>query len=220
MRSIAVLVVASVGAGPALAQHQPKAEPTPEHTATGKPLEWRWYGWQTLGVDVLAAALALAVSAESVDPDYPYYGLIALGSPAVHLAHARPGSAGASLAMRVMFPLLLGYRHDARCDDVFENRTECRERKWEEMVKGAAIAVVADAAVLTWERVRASSDPSPTKLPWLAVDIAAAYQLDMSESGREELGGGGVHVGTWFGVARYAQARRRTTLSTRECGRR
>lgn len=77
----------------------------PEHDAEPEPREpaRKWYGWQTLIVDLSLMEVLLASLVTAHDPERAsaiYLGGTALAPPAIHLANRQPGKAGISLAIR------------------------------------------------------------------------------------------------------------------------
>jgi hypothetical protein len=88
-------------------------------------MQEHWYGWQTLAMDAAwVGLLGIAVTAIAVDPAFNDEGapnavaIIAMvpavptylfGAPIVHAAHGHWDRAGASLALRIGAPIVLGY---------------------------------------------------------------------------------------------------------------
>jgi len=60
----------------------------------------KWYGWQILASDLASVGCVVATKGDGCVLFY------LLGGPAVHLAHARPGLAGLSLAGRILLPAI------------------------------------------------------------------------------------------------------------------
>lgn len=107
----ATLFAAGLASRCAFAQTEaPVAHPPPQEpravedrtTARPKPPATPWYGWQTLAVDAVAAAMFFGgYAADSRWVGRAGVGVFALGPPVVHGLHRRPLSAGLSLGARV-----------------------------------------------------------------------------------------------------------------------
>jgi hypothetical protein len=95
---------------PTLSTAAPSTRGEPAEDSVVRPRESRWYGWQTLLVDVPAiVAFAVPSPRGPAALTYAGLGLYALGAPAVHLGHGRGGIAAADLGLRVGAPLVLGF---------------------------------------------------------------------------------------------------------------
>jgi hypothetical protein len=151
-----------------------RAEPAPDASrAQTAPLTERrerarrWYGWQTLTFD--AAALGVGVTGVSLHEAHPGAGVVlgatgllgySLSGPVVHWAHARPGAAGASLALRLGLPLLtvgvLSGGAAARCPGTGgpDDERYCERMERTLLVAGSLSLLAAsllDASFLGWE---------------------------------------------------------------------
>jgi len=165
----------------------PTAPPAPTR-ATADPPTTDWYGWQTLIVDgaSIATGSVLASTLEFDPNEQPsdlgligatWYGLGAVGAPAVHYAHGNAGVGAASLSLRVLVPPVAGFvgflgtcmgRGDIEHDCVVDGYTGGT------LVGLAGVATI-DAALLAWERERPEATPTRSWYGWqlLVVDGAA-----------------------------------------------
>lgn len=127
----------------------------------------RWYGWQTLTFD--AAALGVGLTGVSLHDAHPGAGVVlgatgllgySLSAPFIHWVHARPGAAGASLALRLGLPLLtlgiLSGGAAARCPGMGGSDDEryCERMERTLLVAGSLsllAASIVDASLLGWE---------------------------------------------------------------------
>jgi hypothetical protein len=84
----------------------PAAASTPASSAP----ETRWYGWQTILVDIGSVGLGVAVGRAAGTGAGLAVGLTgyAIGAPIVHLAHGEGGDAGVSVGLRLGLPLVAG----------------------------------------------------------------------------------------------------------------
>jgi hypothetical protein len=138
-----------------------RAEPLPPEpavaplapTLVAAPSEpQRWYGWQTLAVDVLCAG-ALSLDLQANAPygfdnrgGVPFAG-VELGAPIIHAVHHHWVHAAVSLAARVVIPSLV-----ALATGVQDNDWSNRDASWG-FVGGALAVGVVDAA-LSWDESR------------------------------------------------------------------
>lgn len=134
--------------------HDPPASPP----APANPQRRQWYGWQTLLVDLGAAAAFAA---------HPAAGLAgyAFAPPVVHAAHRNERSMLMSLGLRVGAPIVGGVAvlglakarvlcpNEGPDDDTFRCSTGLFALAF---LGGMATAIVVDAAVLSRERERSS----------------------------------------------------------------
>ena len=107
LATAATLLLGSVGTT-AFAQAGPSAK---EREGLDRPAsKQRWYGWQTLTVDAVPAALFSSALPANEGQEVVLWGLgsvsFALGGPIVHAAHGRPLTAFGSLALRLGLPVL------------------------------------------------------------------------------------------------------------------
>lgn len=126
--------------------------------APGKPeMETRWYGWQTVLLDI--STLAVSLAAES--PHAAGISYLAAG-PLVHVLHGQYENAGISAALRVLAPAVgaaPGLILMTSCDG-----WGCLPGGLAALVgagAGGLVAVVVDAAVLSKERVPAPPESPP-----------------------------------------------------------
>jgi hypothetical protein len=145
--------------------------------------EREWYGWQTLLID--GAGIATGIAASNAIDANPgklgmtagtWYGIGALGAPAVHYAHRRWYIGLADFGMRALAPPLIGFFGLlASCwsnHDSFE--VSCARSGWG---TGSLIGLVGASAVdaLLLSRASNVSDSQPQKhwygLPILAIDL-------------------------------------------------
>ena len=109
---VLLAILTSIGAslaapGPAVAQEWVPGPPAPPPTAA--PSEWRWYGWQSMGLDTVAATFfGLAAQLDARDRDtrdgliIAGVGVYAFGGPIVHYARGQDGRAWLSLASAML----------------------------------------------------------------------------------------------------------------------
>ena len=131
------------------------------------PPESRWYGWQTLVADGAALTLlSVGISLES--SGLAAAGLLgyALGSPAVHVGHARPltalGSAGLRIALPATGMLLAPELGNCQHDEEPSLASCTTESRVVGTLLGAAVAIALDASWLARESV--PEQPAPRKL--------------------------------------------------------
>jgi hypothetical protein len=168
--SAACLALSLVGARPARAQVVPNyvfdAPPTPAWGTPAQPsppeppeTPQRWYGGWILAADGLALVSTAAISSadDSLGPKL-WAAAWLLDGPVVHVAHARPGAAVGSLALRVGLPIAggaLGY--------LVETGGRPDRSEWFDGLGGALIgglvgivaAETVDTAALAWKSERA-----------------------------------------------------------------
>jgi hypothetical protein len=158
--------VAPMYGAPAYWSAPPPSGWTPMADAGSQPAS-RWYGWQTLAADGAALTLlSIGISLES--SALSAAGLLgyALGSPAVHVGHARPLTALGSAGLRIALPatgMLLGSEL-RNCDQVEGPRSiSCTT---ESLVVGSLIgAAVATALDASWLARESAPEPdAPRKL--------------------------------------------------------
>jgi hypothetical protein len=97
--AVAVVLSLLLSCSSTLAFAADEPEPAPSRT---------WYGWQGLGVDLLAVGMFAASMTEGVDGDadplaWGALGVYLVGTPLVHLAHGGP--VGKSLGLRLGLPV-------------------------------------------------------------------------------------------------------------------
>ena len=145
----------------------------------------RWYGWQSLAID--AAGIACAATFRQGLCMTPF----ALSGPLVHLAHGRPGLAGASLGIRlagVTLGALIGAGNDGCVERPLRTETVETESGYTTVVTGgnhcplrvsatgalvgAAIAAAVDAA-LGFERLPPEA-PAPRAARTIEPSISIA----------------------------------------------
>jgi hypothetical protein len=152
---VAALLATSLSrARPAAAEEQffdaPPAAPPPRE---------QWYGWQTLAVDGVAAAMATTALALKTGAATDFWGLgigtYALGAPIIHVVHGRPWVGLGDLGLRLGVPfvgMFIGsqFDHHMTCVD----NTDCTLSDTGMIAGGligaSAISVI-DAAALTYE---------------------------------------------------------------------
>ncbi|HTA18318.1 MAG TPA: hypothetical protein VK989_03445 [Polyangia bacterium] len=130
----------------------PAVAPLAPTLAAGPPQPQRWYGWQTLAIDVLSAgALALDVRANGARgfDDRAFFPLagVEVGAPIVHAMHRHWVHAAISLAARVVVPSLI-----TLAVGVQDNDWSNRDASWG-FVGGALAVGVVDAAS-SWDAPR------------------------------------------------------------------
>jgi len=126
----------------------------------------RWYGWQTLSLDVASLTIGAIGVNHMGEPGSTsiLMGSIgitgyALGAPVVHWMHGQPGKAATSLGLRLGLPLipvgLLSASSAAGCSGANEDDAhDCRLMLRTIAVVGAVGMLVAsgvDAGALSWE---------------------------------------------------------------------
>jgi hypothetical protein len=132
-----------------------------------------WYGYQNLGAD--GAALALAIGGAAMQENGELLGVAslltyALGSPIIHAVNGEGGRAAGSIALRLGLPLVLGGIGAATAPPCGENEQLCFNGLGE-FVLGVAIggvsAIVIDDFVLAHKtrRVYHESTWTPTVAP-------------------------------------------------------
>ncbi|MFO7177428.1 MAG: hypothetical protein DIU78_001900 [Pseudomonadota bacterium] len=144
-----------------------KAEPSP--VPEPPPVE-RWYGWQTLIVDAAAIVTGVAIAAsvrdDIADPPTPlgtvsfaWYGLGAVGAPAVHYAHRRLGTGATTFGLRATVPVLTSlFGVVASCGRGRKGGTCADDGAAAGALTGLVGVAALDAAVFGWERY--SQEPS------------------------------------------------------------
>ncbi|HKY36721.1 MAG TPA: hypothetical protein VJN18_12315 [Polyangiaceae bacterium] len=127
----------------------------------------RWYGWQTLSLDVASLTIGAIGVKDMGEPGSTsiLMGSIGitgytLGAPFVHWVHGQPGKAASSLGLRIVLPLipvgLLSASSAARCPGANEedDAQHCRLVLRTMAVLGTVGMLVAsgvDASALSWE---------------------------------------------------------------------
>ena len=148
-----------------------------------------WYGYQTFAPDALALTVFL-VAGDQGDSG-PVVGTVAglylLGGPLVHGLHRRPGAVVGSVAMRVLLPfasMAVGSAV-ADCSVRVVNDENCDfGEKIVGFAVGMGLAMIADAALLSWER--------PTAHPAAAPAAHASASPSVALSPVPLRGGGGL----------------------------
>jgi hypothetical protein len=158
--------------------------PASTAASTGPPA--RWYGWQTLIVDSIAASLAIAgVDSRQDTVTYSGLTLYAVGPPVVHGLHQRPGAALADVALRAGAPVLLALIgvgiEDATtppCQDTGDMCFRGLGGGFIGAVAGYAAALAIDTLVLARERPsddgRKDGPPAPTASSLLLTPVVTA----------------------------------------------
>lgn len=130
--------------------------------------EQYWYGWETLTVDAVSAALLVAGASTDLEELGAVGGVgYFLGSPVVHWSHGNVAKGFGSLALRVAATAVLGFGSvvcfNSRSSD---NTLPCGVAVLGVVAVPAAVAV--DAAVFAYDEP-ASRDPlaSTNLVPWL-----------------------------------------------------
>ena len=145
LRPVAWLVVV-LSISSTTAAHADEISPGPQPS----PVESRtWYGWQILGVDALAiGALSIDVASRSQGPSnavgIPCLTAFVVAGPIIHGSHRRWGGVAASVARRILLPLVATFSGGAQQGD-WSNRDAA-----EGLIAGMAAASLVDAA-LAWD---------------------------------------------------------------------
>lgn len=209
--TVRVAAVALTVAKPILADPAAKSEGTPPRGDT-------WYGAQTLAVDgagILAGGIAAATLDFSPRHEPPklglvagaWYGVGAVGAPAVHYAHGNVGLGMASLGFRTLIPPVTGFfgligvcvgRGDFEHDCVVDGYVGGT-------LAGLAGAAAFDAGVLAWDRPPRKEEPERY---WygaqtLAVDAGTlAFGAYIAATGPRSKSGQKLHpaLATWVGA--------------------
>jgi hypothetical protein len=138
------------------------------------PPKRRWYGWQTLLLDVPSLALWIGGAAAS-----PQSGALAvagftgfvLGGPIVHAAHGHWGKAGASIAFRAGTVLIAGVGAVGCISDSVSSESGCRGGYAALLVVGSLgvlAAVAVDAAFIAREDVKPDNGDRVAVRVWIA----------------------------------------------------
>jgi hypothetical protein len=152
-----------------------------------------WYGYQTFAPDALALTIfVVAGGVRAEDPAVATVaGLYLLGAPTVHALHRRPGAVVGSLSLRILLPFLSSTVGSvvANCGNQVVNDEACDfGERFVGFGVGMVLAMVADAALLSWERptppVRPTTPPAPR--------AAATTTTTLSLSPVPLRGGGGL----------------------------
>lgn len=178
---LAISKLCSAQSAPRSATPASEADDAPSRAPTR-----RWYGWQTLSADGVAAAFF--VGAVATDHNAALFGCSALtflaAGPVVHGAHGQWGAAVGSAGLRIAAPFLgavIGNQYDAHQDTGFDDsngRSNNSSTKW--TTTGLAIGALAASAFdgLLWAyepppapKAALSPTPSPRidALPTLLV---------------------------------------------------
>ena len=110
-----------------------------------------WYGWQTLAVDAVAVGgLILNIERSTGETGLTNAAalpaaLFWLGGPSIHAMHRRWAVAGASLALRIAVPILVGLNTGLTPEHEFSGR----EAGWGAI--GGAVAIALLDGALAWE---------------------------------------------------------------------
>jgi hypothetical protein len=137
-----------------------RVQSAPPAASWEAPSKRRWYGWQTLLVDVPSFALWIGGAASS--PQSPALAVVGftgfiLDGPIVHAAHGHWGKAGASIAFRAGTVLLAGVGAVGCINDPVSSESGCRSGYATLLVVGSLgvlAAVAVDAAVIAREDVK------------------------------------------------------------------
>ncbi|HET6335259.1 MAG TPA: hypothetical protein VFG30_18670 [Polyangiales bacterium] len=142
-----------------------------------------WYGWQTVGLDVLwLSSLSLAGVFDVPGLAWGSLGIGLLGVPLIHLAYSNYASAGISVGLRLGAYILIGagvalVATDAS-DDAYDDSSADGALGWVLVGLGAAgllTTVVVDAKVAFVSR--ASETTAAALTPWFTLRGAAGLQV-------------------------------------------
>jgi hypothetical protein len=140
------------------ADHQTAEAASKPVSAEAKPSgPASWYGYQTFAPDALALTIfVVAGGVRAEDPAVATVaGLYLLGAPTVHALHRRPGAVVGSLSLRIVLPFLSSVvgAAVADCGNAVVNDEACDfGERFVGFGVGMLLAMVADAALLSWER--------------------------------------------------------------------
>ena len=154
-----VLVSAEASAQYEAGTHSVTVNPAQQRAVAAEPQvrERLWYGWQTLLSDFgVIGGLYLSGKYDSPTLGYMAIGAYVFAPPLIHFGHQRPGSAGASFAMRLGLPLVAGrFASGAASCTVHEADGEMHgcAAIWFVIggLLGALTASALDCAVLGWK---------------------------------------------------------------------
>jgi hypothetical protein len=108
----AILLLSLSSANAASADEDDAGQPAPAAASTpaSSVRETRWYGWQTMLVDIGSVGLGVAAGRAAGTGTGFAVALTgyAVGAPIVHLAHGEGGDAGVSVGLRLGLPLVAG----------------------------------------------------------------------------------------------------------------
>jgi hypothetical protein len=131
--------------------------------APARPLE-RWYGWQTLTADGIAATLIAPTLVTNANTDEALWclgiGGYAFASPIIHLTHGRPGIAAGVFGLRLGVPvvgLILGAQLDKNAPLRCNAMLDCRQSHDGMVVGGllgGVLVAVLDATVFAYESTK------------------------------------------------------------------
>lgn len=159
----------------------PDAPPT-------EPPSDRWYGWQTLIVDSVAAGGFVVGVGKRID-SLSVTGLLLYGAgpPVVHGLHGHWGLALGDLALRVAAPVLLAIvgvgLEDATTPDCRDTGDICLRGLGGALAgaaTGYAAAVATDAALLARERETTSSRREPRRAALLLIPVVNTGKSDFA----------------------------------------
>jgi hypothetical protein len=194
------------------------ADPKTKPEESAPPPSATWYGLETLAVDgagLLAGGIATATLDFSPRHEPPklglmagvWYGVGAVGAPAVHYAHGNTGLGMASLGFRALVPPVTGFfgligvcvgRGDFEHDCVVDGYVGGT-------IVGLASAAAVDAGLLAWDPPPRKDEPERN---WygaqiLAVDAGTlAFGAYIASSEPRTKSGQKIHPGlaTWVGA--------------------
>lgn len=159
----ATLLALAMFAAPSMVNAQSSADTPPLDDKEELPRHW--YGWQTLTVDAVPIALFLAAVPAEGQAEIDLMGIgglaFAIGGPVLHLAHRRPGFAGASLGIRLGLPIagsLIG-AISSKCEpqpyqDPDDGCTVTTRYAYLGAMVGVFSASILDASLFAFEPVR------------------------------------------------------------------
>lgn len=167
------LVAFAVVASLMIAQSEARADESSAETTHSSapstnaalPTATTWYGHQVLAADLASVGFIVAGAAAD-QPSVAWIGLggLALGGPAVHLVHDRPGTALGSLGLRLGLPVLgavVGHTAAGTCRERPDSRSllgDCFLHGFAEAAAGSMIgmgvASALDIGVLSHEETK------------------------------------------------------------------
>jgi len=165
---LSAVAAAAAASGPALpspgaAPAEPSALVTPVDASVTPARGPRWYGWQTLALDVaLAGALAINIERSGTHgvQGWGFVPVMSLpiGTPLVHATHGHEVAGALSLVARLVVPPIV-----ALAAGLQNNHWSDRDAAWGYLGGMVGMAVI-DAGV-AWDDPRASGDASPAVKP-------------------------------------------------------
>lgn len=160
---VAVLAGAAAGFLPSVAcGDEPPPAVTATATATAKPAQTRWYGWQTLLFD---GASIVGVASGGVAMPVGLIGYF-FGGPVVHFAHEHVLKGLGDIGMRLVGAL---GGTVAAATYLYGDRGANDTPAIVLLAVGAGIPCVVDAAALSWEEVPVEPDHASRVAPTVSV---------------------------------------------------